>query len=163
MAQSAGSNDLLEGCFELLELVSFDDIAGLDVIVILEANTTFVVVIDFLDIILEAPQRRKLAGPDNDIVAQQAGVSISQDLTGDNIATGNGANLGDIESLADFCTTEINFLEGRREQTFHGVLDVVNSVVDNVVKTDINTFKLGQGTCLQRRADIETEDDRIRS
>jgi hypothetical protein len=57
MAVEAGANNLLESRLEFLDLEGFDDITRLDVVVIFEANTTFVVIIDFLDVILEAPQR----------------------------------------------------------------------------------------------------------
>ena len=47
----------LKGGLLFLDLVHFDDITGLYIVVILKADTALVVDADFLDIILETPQR----------------------------------------------------------------------------------------------------------
>ncbi len=51
-ARSAG----LQGRFEFLDLIGLDDVTGLDVVVILQANAALVVGGDFFDIILETTQ-----------------------------------------------------------------------------------------------------------
>jgi hypothetical protein len=82
----------LKGCFLFLDLVDLDDITRLYIVVILEPDATLVVRADFLDVILETAQRRQLAGPNHDIVAQQTSVRVALDFTGNHVATGDGAD-----------------------------------------------------------------------
>src|SRR6185369_532871 len=45
--------------------------------------------------------------------------------------------------------------------TFHGFFDIIDSIVDDAVEPDINSFPLGKGVSLDFRPDIESYDDGI--
>ncbi len=57
-------------CVYLLHHEALDDVAFLDVVELFDLHAAFVTGGDFLNVVLEAAQRSKLALMDNDIVAQ---------------------------------------------------------------------------------------------
>ena len=60
------------------------------------------------------------------------------------LAAGHGADLGDAEGLADLGLALVDFLEHRREQAGHGLLDLVGQVVNDRVQADVDLLLLGQ-------------------
>ena len=84
------------GNFEHLYLVT-----DFDVVIVSDANTAFVTILDFLNVVLEASQRRDLAFVDHHIVAQQANASAARDRSVGDVAAGDDPDLGDLEGLAN--------------------------------------------------------------
>ena len=63
---------VLEGTRNFLYFEDFELIAFFDVVEVFQGQTAFEAGFDFLHVVLEAFQRIQLAGPDHDVVAQQA-------------------------------------------------------------------------------------------
>ena len=64
----------LDRCRDAFGDEHFDDVADLDVVVLLEADAALEPGLDFRDVVLEAPQRADLALEDDDVVAEQTGL-----------------------------------------------------------------------------------------
>ena len=80
----------------------------------------------------------------------------------DDHAAGDGADLADLEDLTDLGLAE-RLLDLRGgEQAFHGLADVVDGVVDDVVEADLDPLALGEARRLAGRAHVEADDDRLR-
>ena len=77
-------------------------------------------------------------------------------------AAGDGADLGDLEHLADLGVAELLLLEGRLEQTDHRLLEVVGEVVDHRVEADVDLLALRQLLGRALGAHVEADDDRLR-
>src|SRR5687768_15377940 len=88
------------GCF-FDDLVGFDDVSDLDVVVRLDRETALVAGEDLAGVVLEALQAAQLAGVDLDAVADDPDLGGAGDLALDDEAAGHGADLGDLEGLAD--------------------------------------------------------------
>src|SRR6185369_6886285 len=144
---------------ELLDLERLDDIAGLDVVVILQADTAFVTAGNFLLIVLEAAQRGHLPFVDHYVVAQQAYLGVAQHLAVLDVTAAHVADLGYREDLADFRPTQVFFLQGRGKQAFHGLFDILDRIVNDAVESDIDPFLLRQSLGLDLRTDVEADDD----
>src|SRR5579859_2210805 len=97
-----GNRELAQNGFHLEVL---DDVAGLDVVEVLEPDTTFVAGEDFAGVILEAAQRADLAFPDDAAVAHEAGAGTAHQLPFGNHRTGDSRTLHD-EGLADLGAAE---------------------------------------------------------
>ena len=63
---------LSDGTLDFDDFEYFDHIASADVVVVLNADTTFHTVTDFVNVIFEAAQGLQLAFVDNHVVAQNA-------------------------------------------------------------------------------------------
>ena len=77
-------------------------------------------------------------------------------------ATSDGADLGDLEDLADLCVPKHLFADVRREQALDSLLDVIDNVIDNLVVTNLNALVLGKHSPLGVGDNIEADDDRLR-
>ena len=89
------------------------------------------------------------------------GNGIALDLTGGNIGTGNDTDLRYLECGSDLNCTDLLFLEFRCKHTLHGGLDILNSIVDDVVFLDFYLFLFCKELGLGCRTDMETDDDGI--
>ena len=76
----------------------------------------------------------------------------------EHVAAGDGADAGDPEDLADLGVAGDHLFELGREHADHGVLDVLEQLVDDLVGPDLDAFGLGQLTGLAVRADVEADD-----
>lgn len=72
-----------------------------------------------------------------------------------------GANLGDLEDLADFGVAQDLLAELRSEHALGGLLEIVHDVVDDLVGTDLDALLLGEAAGLAGRNDVEADDDRL--
>src|SRR6185437_1492312 len=94
--------------------------------------------LDFAHLVLEALERGKLAFVDHDVVAHQAHArTTANDALGD-AATGDLADLGDVEHFQDLGVAQEFFADFRREHTREHRFDVVHHVVDDVVVADFD-------------------------
>ncbi|MNE23458.1 hypothetical protein D3C80_1167130 [compost metagenome] len=99
---------------------------------------------------------------DDHVVADEAYACTTLDLAFDHTATGNLANLGDVEDFQDLGIAEEGFAAFRRQKTRHGCLNVIHQIVDDVVVADVEAVTLGDRTSLCIGADVEADDCGIR-
>src|SRR3954468_21851886 len=91
----------LQRAGDLFDFEAFDDVADLDILVILERHTAFVAVAHLADLVLEALQRLQRAFVDHDVVAQQADLGAAPHDALGHHAAGDLADPRDVEDLAD--------------------------------------------------------------
>src|SRR5437016_6806867 len=86
--------------WDLALLVGLDDVAGLQVLEVGEADAALVAGLDLAHVVLESLERRDGAGPDDDTLAQEADLRAPRDHTVLDVAAGDGADARDAEHLA---------------------------------------------------------------
>src|SRR5579872_1134469 len=91
----------LQRAGDFLDLEALDDVALLDVLVILEGHAAFVAFADLADLVLEALQRLQRALVNDDVVAQEAHLGAAPHDAVGHHAAGDLADAGDVEDLAD--------------------------------------------------------------
>ena len=121
----------LEGTFDFLDLVGFDNVAFLDVVEVLDAKTAVVSGGNFLDVVLASFQRCQDAFLDDDTIADDSDLCGSCDLTFFDHTAGDCSDLGNLEGLPYFQCGGYNFLLHRGEHTFYTALDLVDCIVDD--------------------------------
>src|SRR6185437_12620405 len=118
--------------------------------------------LDFAYLVLEALERGKLAFVDHDVVAHQAHArTTANDALGD-AATGDLADLGDVEHFQDLGVAQEFFADFRREHTREHRFDVVHHVVDDVVVADFDAVSARTFAGLRVRTHVEADDRRSR-
>src|SRR5688500_3891386 len=147
-----------------LHLEDFDDVADLDVVVVLQADAALETVLDLADVILEAAQRADLAFVDDDVVAQQTGLRFAgaRDAALGDHAAGNRADLRHLEDLAHFGGAEAHFLEGRIEHAGHRLLHLFGHVVDDRVQPDVDLLPFRHVLRVAVGSYVEADDDGVR-
>src|SRR6476646_2988620 len=75
-----GRSGRLAGCRHAFGDEHFDDVAHLEVVVLVEADAALEPGLDFRDVVLEAAERSNLALVDDDVVAHQAGLGVARPL-----------------------------------------------------------------------------------
>src|SRR3954468_11513676 len=93
----ASSGEALPGLFDLVRL---DDVARLQVRVVLEPDAAFEALRHFADVVLEAPQARDLAGVDLLALAPQPQERAAGDLPLHHRGAGDRAELRDVEEVS---------------------------------------------------------------
>src|SRR5690606_21500676 len=91
----------LQRALDAFDAETFDDIADAHVLVLLEGHAAFLTGRHFLDLVLEALERRELALVDHHVVADQANAGTALDQALGDPAAGDLADLGDVEDLED--------------------------------------------------------------
>src|SRR5690348_13890123 len=91
----------LQGAGNLFDLEALDNVALLDVIVVLEGHAAFGAFAHFANLVLEALQGLQAAFVDDDVVAQQPHLGAAPYQAFGDHATGHLANLADVEDFAD--------------------------------------------------------------
>src|SRR5256885_12515674 len=86
---------------DLFHPIALDDIAGAHVLVVLEGHAAFLADLHFLDLVLEALERRELALVHHHVVADEADAGAALDAAVGDAAAGDLADLGDVEHLQD--------------------------------------------------------------
>ena len=143
----------------LLHYEALDNVADLDIIELLDLHTALVAACNFLNVVLEAAQRCQLALVNNDIIAQHAHGAAALDLAVEDVAAGNGADLGDLVGLADLRMTDDDLLELRCEHALHCGFDLINAVVDDAVHTHIDVCSRRAVACGIVRPDVKADYD----
>src|SRR5262245_46440164 len=158
-----GQTYALELCGNLIDRIGFNNIPYLDVVEIFDADSTFVALLHFTDILLEAAQRPELPLVDHHVIADH---SDSDSRAGDravhHIGSRNNASFRHREYLSHLSSSQRPLLERRLKQPFHRGFDLGQRVVNNGVETDIDTLLFGQRGSLRLRPDIEPDDDGVR-
>ena len=88
------------------DLVGLDEVALLDVLVVLDADAALETVPHLGDVVLEPPQRGDLAVVDDDAVAEQASLGVAADHAARHVGAGDHAETWNPEGLADLGLAE---------------------------------------------------------
>src|SRR6185295_7694418 len=115
-----GQTYALKFCGNLVDCIGFDDIPCLDVVEILDANSTLVTLLHFTDVVLEATQRPEFSLIDHYVIANH---SHSDSRAGNraihHIRPRDNASFGHREDLSHFGPTQRPLLERRLQQALH--------------------------------------------
>ena len=103
-----------QGAGDFLDLEALDEIANLDVVVILEPGATLVPFTGLSDFVLETTQGLQGALVNNHVVPQQPHLRAAADIALGHETAGDLADLGDVEDLANFRVAQELFLQIRR-------------------------------------------------
>src|SRR5262245_21688996 len=122
--------------------VALDDVADLDVVEVLDADTALESFADFARVVLEAFERRDRAVEHFDAVANEANASLTVDHAAANRATGDGADTRDLEDLAHLCLALHDLALFGAQHAFHRSADIGHRLVDDAVQLDVHTFTL---------------------
>ena len=96
-----------------LHAVTLDDVADLHVLIILERHAAFLAGDHFAGVVLETLELRQLALMDDDVVADQPDVGAALDYAIGHAATGDAADLRDLEDFEDDGVAEHGLAEVR--------------------------------------------------
>src|SRR5262245_204312 len=162
MPASAGMTGLLERALDLLDLEALDHIALPHVLIAFEGHAAFLARHHLAHFVLEAFERGKLALMHDDVVADQPDLRATLDFALGHAAARDFAHFRDGKHFEDFGVAEEGFAQGRREQTRHGLLHLVNEIVDHGVIPDLNALALGHFPRLRVGAHVEAEHHRAR-
>src|SRR6476659_4669005 len=145
---SGESRVRLQRSGDFLDLEELEQVAFLDVVVVLQLDAALEAGGDLADVVLDAAHRLDLAGVDDDVLAQQAEARAAADDAGRDHRAGDGAD-------------RLLALLGR-EHAGHRQLDLVDGVVDDVVVADVDAVVLGELPRPGIGADVEADDDGLR-
>src|SRR3954454_14965634 len=163
MAGGEATGHLLDSDPRLLaKLGGLDLVTDLDVVVLPETDTGLEVGTDLGDVVLEPAQR--LDGevvPHHHAVADDARLGVARDRSGADDDTGDVAELGGAEHLADLGDTRLDLFELGLEHALERVLDVLEGGVDDRVEPDVHTLAGGTLAGLRVRPHIEADDDGV--
>src|SRR5690606_14895881 len=146
---------------DLFDAEAFDDVALADVFVVLEGHAAFLAHLDFLDLVLEALERLELAFVDDDVVADEADARATLDHALGDTAAGDLADLGDVEHFEDFGIADKGLAPFGLQEAAHGILHVLDEVVNDVVIADFDAVAGRQFLSLLVGTDVEADDDGI--
>src|SRR5215469_1686135 len=154
--------EALQRTRDLFHLEAFDDVAGLDVLVVFERHAAFVTLIDLPNFVLEALQRFQRAFVDHDIVTQQANPGTAPHGTLGHHAPGNLADLRDGEDVADRSVAKQPLAYRRRKQTRQRTPHVFDQIIYNRVITDFDAIAPGKIAGLRVGAHIKANNHGFR-
>ena len=117
---------------------------------------------DLADVVLEAPQRLDRALPDDRALAEEAHLGAAGDRAAEHVAAGDAADAGHAEDLADLGLAGDDLLELGSEHADHGVLDVLEHLVDDLVGPDLDVFGVGELASLAVGPHVEADDRGVR-
>jgi len=145
------------GALDFDVLVSFDDVARLEVLEIVEADTTFEALTDLSGVVLEPAQRGNRALPDDRAVAQEADLGATRDDAGRHHASGNRTLLRDPEDLADLGFAGDLLLVLGIKHADHRQFDILEQLVDDLVGADLDLCVIGSLTSRTVRPHVEPD------
>src|SRR5215204_706165 len=122
VAEGSDSGDL--SFFERL-----DQVPGLQILEVAEADAAFEALADFAGIFLEPLQGVDAALPDDGTVTQEANLRATTDLSAAHVATGDGTHARHPEDLAHFGLARDDLFELGGQHADHGLLDVLEQFV----------------------------------
>src|SRR5580693_7639537 len=97
----SGAGNALQSTRHFLDFKTLDDVAHLDIVIILESHAALVALIDLADFVLETLQGLQRAFVNDDVIAQQSDLGAASDGAFRNHTTGDFSDPGDVEYLAD--------------------------------------------------------------
>src|SRR5206468_9498547 len=102
-------------------------------------DSTFQTRTDFFHVILEAAQCRKPAVVNRLALSQNASAPGARDPAIGNEATSDDSS-AQLENLFHLRVSNDGFAQFRVEQTGHGVLELIEQLINNAVKLDLHAF-----------------------
>src|SRR5690348_13446530 len=151
------------GRCELLHGEAFQNVADFYVAEIRDSDSAFESGAHLADVFLEAPQRANAPGVNHHVVAQDANFRVALHQSILNVRAGDHAHAFDAESVANFGAAQKLFLEHRSEQADHSFFNFVHDFVDDGVQANFDVFLLREISRFALGADVETDNDRVRS
>src|SRR5579883_2154021 len=138
------------------------EIALLNIVEVLHADTALEALTDFARVIFEALEVFDLAGVDDFATPDNLDLVLAADRTIDHHTTGNRANLADPEDLANFGPAVEHLTVDRLEQTRHRLLHLFDEVVDDRVDPDVDLLLIGGRRRVAFGLDVEADDQSLR-
>ena len=123
-----------------------------------EADAALEAGLHLAHVLLEAAQRLDGALPDDRALPQEAHLGVAGDGAVEHVAAGDGADAGHPEDLADLGVAGDDLFELGLEQAEHGVLDVLEHLVDDLVGADLDVLLVGHLAGLAIGAHVEADD-----
>src|SRR5699024_20921 len=96
-------------------------------------------------------------------VAHKAELGVAGDLAAGHTAAGDGADARNLVDLAYLRLAKGHFAHLRGKHALHRVGDIVDRIIDNAVHPHLNASLFGLGLGDGVGADVEADDDRVRS
>nr|AAG49549.1 unknown [Myxococcus xanthus DK 1622] len=127
----------------LYDLVRLDDVTGLEVVEALDADTALEALRDFLDVVLEAPQRRHLPGEQLLVLAHEADDGAALHDAIQHRRTGDGAQTRHVEGVAHLRATQLALGADGLQQALHLRTNPVDELVDDGVALEHHFLGLG--------------------
>src|SRR5262245_22130715 len=142
--------------------VALDDVADLDVVVVLDADAALESFANFADVVLEALEGRNGAVERFDAVANDPHAALPIDHTTADCAARDRSDTRDLEYLAHlgFAQNDLPLLGAKH--AFHCGTDVGDRLVNDAVQLDIHAFTFGSAPGVVVRTNVEADDDRTR-
>src|SRR6516165_9234578 len=156
--QSGGRSQLLRNLFEV---VTLNDIADLVLREIAELDSAFDTGTNLFDVVLKSPQRGDAAIVNGLPFSEHAGARSPGDSAVRHIASRNGASRK-LEDLLDLGMPDYSFPNLGIKQPDHRFLHLIDELINDAVKLDLNPFALGCCSGLILSLDIEADDHRVR-
>ena len=142
--------------------IALDDVADLDVVEVLDADTALEPFAHFAHVVLEALERRERAVEHLDAVANDAHAALAVDDAAADRAAGDRSDARDLEHLAHFGFAEHDFALFGTQHAFHRGANVGHRFVDDAVQLDLDAFALGRRARVVVGTHVEADDDRAR-
>src|SRR3546814_20193 len=138
------------------------DIADLDVLEVLENQTTLEALADLGRVVLLPLERGQVeVVRDNVAVAQHARLGVTANGAVDDHAACDVAGLGRAEDLADLRLAQDSLFVFRLEHALERCLDLLDRLVDDRVVANLDTFLVGHLGRLALGPDVEADDDGV--
>src|SRR5687768_4453902 len=145
----------------LFRAVTLDDVVDLDVVEVLDTDTALEAFLHLAHVVLEPLERRDDALVHLDALAHHAHARLAVDHPAAHHAAGDGADLRDLEDLADLRLAQDDFaLLGTQHPLERGA-HVVHRLVDDAIELDVHPFALGRRAGVVVRAHVEADDDGV--
>ena len=110
------------------------------------------------DVVLESSERGNGPVEHLDAVTNQAYLVASHDLPVLHVATRDVTGLRHLEYFADIDGTDDLFFLLRRQKSLQCLVDIVDRIVNNAVRPNVDLFLFGQPAGVEIRADPEADD-----
>jgi len=137
---AAGRLGLSERSLDLGDFKALDDVTHLDVIVAFNGKAAFEAFVDFSRIIFESLQAGEASFENLDTVANDTKLGVTSKEALLHETASHGSDFRNMKDLSNLGFSELPFLVRRSHQAKHGVFDIVDSVIDDAIQADFNTF-----------------------
>src|SRR5688500_3018381 len=147
---------------DFLRAVRLDDVADLEIVEVLDADTALETLTHLRHVVLEAAERRDDAVVDLGAVTNDAHAGLAIDDAVSNEAPGDYADARNLEQLAHLGFAADDFPLLRPQQTLERGPNIGHRLVDDLVELDVDAFALGRGARVVVGPHVEADDDRPR-
>src|SRR6056297_3179089 len=153
---------IVQRALDFLDLEALDNIALAHIIVVGKGHSALLTGRYLLDLVLEALERRQRAFVNDNVVADQAYFGTTLDAAISDETTCDLADLRDVKDFPDFSVAEEDFPKGWIKHAGHGLLHIINEIVNDIVVTDLDTITVRCGLRLHVGTYVEADHNRIR-